>query len=420
MAADVARSMDNALERGRYMKSTSKRVPVADLGKPTADRGLLLNGKGDGNEEEVLLDVIAAAENTRLRQGLGVPSFSKQQDRGLRPVKRDEGKDVDELVVSPHPEKKSSWKRVPGVPAWSAKADALGTVGRLSDEELQLDPDAEKYMVGSGVEKGGTAMSKQIGRDGKQNKKPSREAKKIIGTEDSEQLDLDVKRTANKLHASVDWSKNDIPRRLYSSQDPDMMPNLILDADAAKNNQQVKQSYARISNQPSRSEAVYDDRENETELILSPKQDLTRVSMKLQMSWKKQLDVQMPKLTESQELDLSPRLDIVQENRRKDLPWRKASPTKLTEYDKRHSEELLLSPSDNANRTQGMRQTSWGKQTEHLLDKAEEDEELRLSPRDEINRRMGGKNAPAWEKQADGISKNSKSHALEIILQPFI
>lgn len=406
-AADVAQSFDEAMERGRYMKSNSKRVPVANLGKRTDDRGLVTKPKPGDDSEEVVLEQYEAADGVKQRQGVGATSYSKQSDRGLNPGGRDEAKDLDDEVnVSPHAEYKSNWKRTQGG-AWSRPTEDQARVLEV-DERLDIEPDQEKFMVGSGVQKGGTAMSKQIGRDGRQNKKPSNEAKNIIGTADSEQLDLDVRKDAKKLHSSVEWAKNDIPRRLYASQDPEMMQNLIIDPDEARNNNNAKETYARISNQPSRSSAVYNDAENETELMLSPKHDSTRASMKPQLSWNKQLDLKMPKLTESQELDLSPRDDVIRQSKIKDLPWKRASPTKLSEYDKRDTEELILSRSDNANRTEPTRQPAWAKQSEKAMDMRMPSEELVLSPSDEFNRRRAGKGAAGWAQQADLVRHTGK------------
>ena len=407
-AADVARSFDCALERGRYRKSSSKRVPVANLGQQTDDRGLMTKNKSGNDSEEIILGQVEAVDGVKQRQGLGGTSYSKQQDRGLNPTGRDEAKDLDdEMNLSPHVEYKSNWKRPQGG-AWNRPT---GDDTRIleADDRLDIAPNAEKFMVGSGVQKGGTAMSKQVGRDGRQNKKPSNEAKNIIATVDSEQLDLDVRKDAKKLHSSVEWAKNDIPRRLYASQDPEMMQDLIIDPDEARNKNKIKESYARISKQPSRSSAVYDDTENETELILSAKHDVTRASMKPQLSWNKQLDLKMPKLTESQELDLSPRDDIMRQNRPKDLPWKRASPTKLSEYDKRNSEELILSPSDKINRTEPTRQPAWAKQSENTIGGGMPSEELQLSPTDEFNRRRSGKGAAGWDKQADLVRHTGKT-----------
>lgn len=396
LMASVARSHDAALERGRYAKSTSKRVPVAYLGRPSDDRGLLSGVKNDN--EVVILDATEAIDDLGIQQGAGVLSFAKQPDRGLNPrAKRDEHKD-DELNVSPHVEYKSSWKRIQGGKWGDLSSDAK----RVLEENDQLDirPDSEKFMVGSGVEKGGTAMSKQVGRDGKQTKKPSHQAAKVIDTEDSEQLDLAVVHNSKKLHSSVDWAKNDIPRRLFVSQDPDSLQNLIIEPDKARNKNVHKKSYARISNQPSRVETVYDDRDNHTELILSPKLTLTKGAMKPQLSWSKQLDTTFPNIAESQELQLSPRDEIVKQSKSKVLAWKTESPKKWSEYQQNENEELILSPSDKANRVQAAQLPSWSRGAEMLPMRDSYSEELKLETNNEINRRMSGKGAPGWEKQS--------------------
>jgi hypothetical protein len=260
-------------------------------------------------------------------------------------------------------------------------------------------------------------MSKQIGRDGKHVKKAST----VVGTEDSEELALEPKDDAIKAalpRSSIEWSKNDIPRVLFSSRDPDVKEDLILEPTVPRRSREG----VSISHQRSRVSAQLDRFDEREELMLSPNVAVGRISTEPALPWARQAESIAVDSTreahgggQSELLQLSPRDDSARVNRSKNYSWSRASPN-ASSAEKRfvQSEELLLSPTDKATRFQQGKLVEWAKAPEDVSARSmkrliADEEELQLDPADDHKSRMAGKGAAPWSTHAELVRHTGMS-----------
>lgn len=293
-------------------------------------------------------------------------------------------KSDEELYLSPKDRTDSRFTKIPTGAQWKGASDAVNAkdVHFGDSEELKIEIESNKVRTGTAKLKGGVSMTKQLSRElGARQSSDKRD----IGAPESEEIILSPNENAitkTRLGTSLDWSRNDLPRMLFSDKDPEMKQDLILEPNegATRRSSKANISMAKQQSRILRSNAAID--ELSEELMLSPKPDVNRLSAGpvINMSrqseeyTKSQLNAALGR-DRSEELMLSPNRDVTRNSTGRGVLTmsRQADGIELdrqrmeSALGKFFEEELKLSPNHDVTRVSAARVPAISTQADNVV-----------------------------------------------------